>query len=96
MDAWVDRYESSEPDEPRLSHVWHSDDCSFNSAFSDRSAGSRILENPIVELVWNHRSLVMVDHLELRDSKTGELVMEYPQPGGEGRAARCNATAAIN
>ncbi len=79
MDAWVDRYESSEPDEPRLSHVWHSDDCSFNSAFSDRSAGSS-----------------MVDHLELRDSKTGELVMEYPQPGGEGRAARCNATAAIN
>jgi hypothetical protein len=26
----------------------------------------------------------MVDHLELRESETGELVMEYPQPGGEG------------
>jgi hypothetical protein len=48
------------------------------------------------QLGWEHRYLVKVDHLELRDSKTGELVMEYPQPGGEGRAARCNATAAIN
>src|SRR5260221_5449342 len=36
--------ESSKPDQPRFSHVWHSDDCSFNSALSDRSAGSRILE----------------------------------------------------
>jgi hypothetical protein len=87
---------SSEPDQPRLSHVWHSDDCSFNSAFSDRSAGSRIWKIPLSSLARDHRSLVMVDHLDLRDSKTGELVMEYPQPGVEGRAARCNATAAIN
>jgi hypothetical protein len=48
------------------------------------------------KLGWDHRSLVMVDHLVLRDSESGELVMEYPQPGGEGRAAGCNATAAIN
>jgi hypothetical protein len=48
------------------------------------------------KLGWDHRSLVIVDHLELRDSETGELVMEYPQPGGEGRAARFYATAAIN
>src|SRR5260221_8810402 len=34
--------ESSEPDQPPLSHVWHSHDCGFNSALSDRSVGSRI------------------------------------------------------
>jgi hypothetical protein len=34
------------------------------------------------KLGWDHRSLVLVDHLELRDSETGELVMEYPQAGG--------------
>ena len=49
------------------------------------------------KLGWDHLSLVPVDRLELRDSETGELVMEYPQAGGrKGRAARCNATAAIN
>jgi hypothetical protein len=40
--------ESSESDQPRLSHVWHSYDCGFNSALSDRSVGSRILENSVV------------------------------------------------
>jgi len=55
-----------------------------------------MLLGPASSLARDHRSLVMVDHLELRDSETGELVMEYPQPGGEGRAARCSATVAIN
>jgi hypothetical protein len=32
------------------------------------------------KLGWDHRYLLKVDHLELRDSKTGELVMEY-RPG---------------
>lgn len=38
------------------------------------------------KLGWDHRSLVLVDHLELRDSETGELVMEYHQPGGGGES----------
>src|SRR5258708_35954268 len=42
------RKESSESDQPRISQVWHSHDCGFNSALSDRSAGSRILENSVV------------------------------------------------
>jgi hypothetical protein len=40
--------ESSEPDQPGLSHVWHSHDCGFNSALSGRSAGSRIMGNSVV------------------------------------------------
>ncbi len=50
MDEWVDRYEKShqKSDQPRPSDVWHSHDCGFNSALSDRSAGSRILENSVV------------------------------------------------
>ena len=35
---------------------------------------------------WNHRHLVLVDHLELRGWEIGELVMEYPQPGGGGES----------
>jgi hypothetical protein len=49
------------------------------------------------KLGWDHRSLVLVDHLELRDSETGELVMEHIlRRAGDGRAARCNAAAPIN
>lgn len=33
---------------------------------------------------WDHRHLALVDHLELRDSETGGLVMEYRQHGGRG------------
>ena len=29
------------------------------------------------KLGWDHRYLVLVDHLELRDPETGQLVMEY-------------------
>lgn len=42
------------------------------------------------ELGWDHRHLVLVDNLELRDSETGELVMKYPQPGGGSRSMSCN------
>ena len=43
MDTWVDRYENSHKNanQPRLSHLWRSHDCGFNSALSDRCAGSR-------------------------------------------------------
>jgi hypothetical protein len=33
---------------------------------------------------WDHRYLNLVDHLELRDSETGELIMEYPAGEGGG------------
>src|SRR5260370_26795665 len=39
-----------------FSQVWHSHDCGFNSALSDRSAGSRILENSVV-VVYGGRGL---------------------------------------
>jgi hypothetical protein len=43
-----------------------------------------MLLGPASSLARDHRSLVMVDHLELRDSETGELVMEYPSRAGRG------------
>jgi hypothetical protein len=49
------------------------------------------------KLGWDHRSLILVDHLELRDSETGELCNGVSSGGrGDGRAARCNAAAPIN
>src|SRR5271165_4207659 len=36
------------------------------------------------KLGWDHRYFLKVDHLELRDSETGELVMEY-RPEGKTR-----------
>jgi hypothetical protein len=36
------------------------------------------------KLGWDHRYFLKVDHLELRDSETGELVMEYRPRAGAG------------
>jgi hypothetical protein len=36
------------------------------------------------KLGWNHWHLVLVDHLEQRDSEIGELVMEYPSRAERG------------
>jgi hypothetical protein len=43
-----------------------------------------VLAGPVSSLARDHRYLVLVDHLVLRDSETGELVMEYPSRGGRG------------
>jgi hypothetical protein len=42
------RNEPSEPSQPRVPRVWDPDDCGFNSALHNRSADSRILEDPVV------------------------------------------------
>jgi hypothetical protein len=54
---------------------------SVAKALEESSGSSIVLSRTCFKLGWDHRYLVLVDDLELRDSETGELLMEYRQQG---------------
>src|ERR1700732_2795078 len=93
MDAWVDRYEKSHQNP--INRVFHTFGVPMIavsiSLFFIAPLVRGFLKIPLSSLAGITGLWLWLTILELRDSKTGELVMEYPQPGGEGRAARCNA-----